>query len=86
LNDSVLDIVAQLQCLEIDIELRDVWEVLDEMPDFSDDLQRTVTAMAMRIAYERGYRNGETAGQQAGFDDGHAQGYDEGSGDGATAG
>jgi flagellar biosynthesis/type III secretory pathway protein FliH len=67
-----------LLCLEIDIELRDAWELLDQAPDIWDDLHLAITASAMRVAYDRGRRQGETAGRAAGYEDGYEDGHQEG--------
>jgi flagellar biosynthesis/type III secretory pathway protein FliH len=82
-NDDILEITAEESlCLEIDIELRDVWVYLDEMREIWDEPQLTVAACAMRVAFDRGRRQGETAGKADGYDegyeDGHEQGYAEG--------
>jgi hypothetical protein len=59
-NDDLPELDAtRLRSLEIDIELRDIWELLDQRRDVWDDLQLAVTARAMRVAYDRGLRNGE---------------------------
>jgi hypothetical protein len=59
-NDDLPELDAtRLRSLEIDIELRDIWERLDQRRDVWDDLQLAVTARAMRVAYDRGLRNGE---------------------------
>jgi hypothetical protein len=67
-----------LLCLEIDIELRDVWALLDQAPDMWNDRNLAVTANALRVAYARGRRQGETAGRAAGHQDGYEEGYEEG--------
>ena len=67
-----------LLCLDIDVELRDAWELLDQVPDVWDDLHLAVVASAMRVAYERGRRRGETAGRAAGYQDGYEDGHEEG--------
>ena len=54
-DDNTTEVSAlELRCLEIDIELRDVWEVLGQMPDLSEELHLRVAAMATRVAYDRG--------------------------------
>jgi flagellar biosynthesis/type III secretory pathway protein FliH len=67
-----------LLCLEIDIELRDAWELLDQAPDTWDDRHLAVIASAMRVAFDRGRRQGETAGRAAGYQDGYEDGHQEG--------
>ena len=66
-------------CLEIDIELRDAWELLDQASETWDDRHLAVIANAMRVAYVRGRRQGETAGRAAGYQDGYEDGHQEGS-------
>ena len=72
-----LDATALL-CLEIDIELRDAWELLDQATDAWNDGHLAVIASAMRVAYERGRCQGETAGRDAGYQDGYEDGRQEG--------
>ena len=68
----------ELQSLDIDIELRDVWQLVDQRRDLFDDLRLEIAARAMRVAFDRGRCVGETAGRDAGYDEGYAQGYDDG--------
>ena len=68
----------ELQSLEIDIELRDVWQLIDQRRDLFDDLRLEIAARAMRVAFDRGRGVGESAGRDAGFEEGYAQGYDDG--------
>ena len=72
----------ELQSLEIDIELRDVWWLIDQRRDLFDDLQLAITARAMRVAFDRGRCLGEAAGEAAGYEDGYIQGYDDGCAEG----
>ena len=67
----------ELQSLEIDIELRDVWQLIDQRRDLFDDLRLEITARAMRVAFDRGRCLGETAGEAAGYEEGYTQGYDD---------
>lgn len=68
----------QLRSLEIDIELRDVWELIDQRRDLFDEPRLDIAARAMRVAFDRGRRLGETAGEAAGYERGYTDGYDEG--------
>ncbi len=45
-----------LLCLEIDIELRNAWELLDQANDTWDDGHLAVIASAMRVAFVLGRR------------------------------
>jgi hypothetical protein len=65
---------TSLLCLEIDIELRDAWELLDLAPDVWDDLPLEIIAWAMRVAYDRGRGRGETEGRAAGYEEGYEDG------------
>jgi len=58
---------TSLRCLEIDVELRDAWELLDLAPDVWDDVHLEIIAWAMRVAYDRGRARGETEGRAAGY-------------------
>jgi hypothetical protein len=93
ISDDLPELNAtQLLSLEIDVELRDVWEQLDQRPDLWDDLLLRVTACAMRVAFERGRCQGEAAdkddayekGYSAGYEQGHEEGYEEGYDDAIT--
>jgi hypothetical protein len=68
----------QLQSLEIDIELRDVWQLVDQRRDLFDEPRLEITARAMRVAFERGRCLGETGGRDAGYEEGYMHGYDDG--------
>ena len=72
----------ELQSLQIDIELRDVWQLIDQRRDLFDDLRLEITAKAMRVAFERGRCFGETASEAAGYDEGYTHGYDDGCAEG----
>ena len=76
----------ELQSLQIDIELRDVWQLIDQRRDLFDDLRLEITARAMRVAFERGRCLGETAGEAAGYEEGYTQGYDDGCAEGYDQG
>ena len=65
---------TSLLCLEIDIELRDAWELLDLAPERGDDLPLGIIAWAMRLAYASGRYRGETEGRAAGYTDGYEDG------------
>ena len=71
----------ELRSLEIDIELRDVWQLLDQRRDLFDDRRLEITARAMRVAFDRGRCLGETAGEAAGYEEGYMRGYDDGCAD-----
>ena len=71
----------ELRSLEIDIELRDVWQLIDQRRDLFDDLRLEITARAMRVAFERGRGLGETASEAADYEEGYTQGYDDGCAD-----
>jgi flagellar biosynthesis/type III secretory pathway protein FliH len=75
-----------LLCVEIDIDLRDVWEALDQALEVWDDQHLAVTASAMRVAYERGRVQGETEGISAGHQAGYEDGYEDGREDGRQEG
>ncbi len=76
----------ELRSLEIDIELRDIWQAIDQRRDLFDDLQLEITARAMRAAFERGRLLGEAASEDAGYEEGYIQGYDDGCAEGAEQG
>jgi hypothetical protein len=54
---------TELLCLDIDMELTDVWEQLDQMRGLWDDLHLAVVASAMRVAFARGRRQGGELGK-----------------------
>jgi hypothetical protein len=64
---------TSLLCLEIDIELRDAWELLDLAEEPGDDLPLGIIAWAMRLAYASGRYRGETEGYRDGYEDGRRQ-------------
>lgn len=68
---------VEKRSLEIDLELRDVWELLDAS-DLANDLQHlAVAANMMRVAYDRGLRHGQAEGFLAGQIAGRAAAADE---------
>jgi hypothetical protein len=77
-SDAREPTAAQLWSLGVDIELRDVWEVLDQMPDMWDDLHLAVIASVMGVAFDRGHRHGKVAGYDERYYEGHDEGYRDG--------
>ena len=76
----------ELRSLEIDIELRDVWRLLDQRRDLFDDLRLEIAARAMRVAFDRGRCLGKAEGEASGYEDGYALGYDDGYAEGFDQG
>ena len=68
----------ELRCLDIDVGLRDVWALLDQLPGRWKKRQLQFFAGALRVSYERGLTAGKLAGFEKGFEEGHEQGYAEG--------
>lgn len=68
----------ELRCLDIDVELRDVWALLDQLPGRWKKRQLQFFAGALRVSYDRGLTAGKLAGFDEGFEEGHEQGYAEG--------
>jgi hypothetical protein len=68
----------ELRCLDIDVGLRDVWALLDQLPGPWKKRQLQFFAGALRVSYERGLTAGKLAGFEKGFEEGHEQGYAEG--------
>lgn len=67
-----------LFCLSIDLELRDVWELLDDAKLDWDERELRFVASALRVAFDRGWRQGKDAGDEEEYWEGVRQGYDEG--------
>jgi hypothetical protein len=68
----------ELRCLDIDVELRDVWALLDQLPGRWKKRRLQFFAEALRVSYDRGLSAGKLAGFDEGFEEGHELGYAEG--------
>jgi hypothetical protein len=76
----------ELRSLQIDLELRDVWDLTDQVPKRWKRCHLEFMAGALRVAYDRGvaagkddgFRDGYAEGQSTGFNDGHDKGFARG--------
>jgi hypothetical protein len=50
----------ELRCLDIDVELRDVWALLDQLPGRWKKRQLQFFAGALRVSYDRGLTLGSS--------------------------
>ena len=73
----------ELRSLEVDFELRDVWEQLDRLGGSWPPALLDVTAKALRVAFARGRAEGLTEGRENGYADGYYQGREDARADGA---